>query len=164
MASTTPMTTLIEAVPSFIQISKWEFGPIWAHSIRLTKSHFISLAPSVGTTFSYSYSKTQFPSTFIFRWSPIKILQPLSKSKLLRPLLNSLPDKIRRWSYSFDRFNRRRISPRTTRRVKETTIEEVIIKGLLLQTNRIRIFFKRWGKRNWGIEECHQGENGPERG
>ena len=41
MAGTTPMITLIE-VPSFIQISKQEFGPVWVRIIRLTKSRFIS--------------------------------------------------------------------------------------------------------------------------
>ena len=35
------MITLIE-VPSFIQISKQEFGPVWVRIIRLTKSRFIS--------------------------------------------------------------------------------------------------------------------------
>ena len=42
VVGTTPVITLIEAVPSFIQVSKQEFGPVWARSIRLTKSHFIS--------------------------------------------------------------------------------------------------------------------------
>ena len=49
MAGTTPMITLTEEVPLFIQISKQEFEPIWVHITRLTKSHFISLVPSVGT-------------------------------------------------------------------------------------------------------------------
>ena len=48
MAGTTSVTTLTEAVSSFIEVSKREFGPIWARSIRPTKSRFISLAPSVG--------------------------------------------------------------------------------------------------------------------
>ena len=33
VAGTTLMTTLIEEVPLFIQISKREFGPIWARTI-----------------------------------------------------------------------------------------------------------------------------------
>ena len=49
MAGTTLVIILIEEVPSFIQISKQEFEPIWVRIIRLTKSRFISLAPSVGT-------------------------------------------------------------------------------------------------------------------
>ena len=48
VAGTTSMTTFIEEVPSFIQISKREFGPVWARTIWLTNSRFISLAPSVG--------------------------------------------------------------------------------------------------------------------
>ena len=64
MTDTTPVTSLTEAVSSSTQASKQGFRSIWARLIRLTKSRFISLAPSVGTTFSYSHSKTQFPSTF----------------------------------------------------------------------------------------------------
>ena len=41
MAGTTLVITLIEEVPSFIQISKQEFRPIWVRIIRLTKSRFI---------------------------------------------------------------------------------------------------------------------------
>ena len=51
MASTTPVITLIEEVPSFIQLSKQEFRPIWVCIIRLTKSRFTSLAPFVGNSF-----------------------------------------------------------------------------------------------------------------
>ena len=42
MAGTTPVITLTEEVPLFIQISKQEFGLIWVRITRLTKSRFIS--------------------------------------------------------------------------------------------------------------------------
>ena len=45
VAGTTLVTTLKGAVFSFTQVSKREFGSIWARSIRLTKLRFISLAP-----------------------------------------------------------------------------------------------------------------------
>ena len=41
VADTTLMTALTEAVSSFIQVSKREFGLVWTRSIRLTKSCFI---------------------------------------------------------------------------------------------------------------------------
>ena len=47
MAGTTLVITLIE-VPSFIQISKQEFGLVWVRTIRLTKSRFISSMLFVG--------------------------------------------------------------------------------------------------------------------
>ena len=48
MAGTTPVITLIEEVPLFIQISKSEFRPIWVHITRLTKSRFINLCFDLG--------------------------------------------------------------------------------------------------------------------
>ena len=104
-----------------------------------------------GTTFSYSYSETQFPSTSIFRWSPTKILQPrLNKSKLLWPSSKSLSDKIRKWSYS---SSRRRIGPKAIWRMKGIVIEGVTTKDLLFLMNKIQISFKRWGKRwtSWWV-------------
>ena len=43
MAGTTPMTIPTEAVLSSTQVSRQEFGSIWARSFRLTRSHFINI-------------------------------------------------------------------------------------------------------------------------
>ena len=49
-----------EADLPFLQPRRRHLGSIWMHPLRLTNLHFISLVPSVGTTFSYFDSKTQF--------------------------------------------------------------------------------------------------------
>ena len=124
-----------EADLPFLQPWRRHLGSIWTHPLRLTNLHFISLALFVGTTFSYSDSKKQFPSTSIFRWSPTKIPQPwLNKSRLLRPPSKSLSNKIRKWSYG---SNRRRIGLKAIWKMREIVIEGVTVEDLLLQMNRI---------------------------
>ena len=133
VAGTTPVT-ILRTQSSGLKIDS--ICLLW-----LTNLRFISLASSVGNIFVFIFKI----AVSIFRWSPTKILQPwLSKSKLLRPPLKNLLDKIRKWSNS---SNKRRINPRATQRMKEIATEEVIIKGLSLLTSRIQIFFERWGRR-----------------
>ena len=83
MAGTTPVTTLKGAVISFTQVSRQEFGSIWTHSIRLTKSRFIKLVLFVGKEhFRIQIRKRSFQSTITSKWSLMKILQPwLSQSR-----------------------------------------------------------------------------------
>ena len=64
VAGTTPVTTSERAVFLFSQVSRQEFGSIWIRPTQLTKSHFINLVSSVGTTFSYLGLKAQFPINF----------------------------------------------------------------------------------------------------
>ena len=90
MAGTTPVTIFED---TFTQTRDWFHLPTLTDELTL---HQLG-AVCGNETFSYSYSKTQFPSTSISRWGPIKIPQPwLSKSKLLWPSLKSLPEKIRK--------------------------------------------------------------------
>ena len=145
MAGTTPMTTLIEEVPSFIQISKREFGPVWARTIWLTNSRFISLAPSVGNGIFVLRFETTVSINFYIQMESNQILQSwLNKFRLLRPSSKSLPDKIKKWSYE---SNRRRTSLKAIRKMKGIVIEGVTAKDLLLQMKKIQISFERWGRR-----------------
>ena len=150
MADTTPVTTLEGAVFSFTQVSRREFGSIWIHSTQLTKSCFINLAPSVGTTFSYSGLKRSFQSTSTFRWNPTKILQLwLSKFRLLQPLSRSSLDRIKKWSYD---FSRRKIGLEPIKKMREIASEGVTVEGQLPRTNPTQTIFGRWEKRwtSWG--------------
>ena len=58
----------------------------------------------------------------------------------MRSPFKSSPDRIRKGGYD---FNRRRIGPEPTRRMREVAIEEVIVEDLLLRMNKTKIFFER---------------------